>query len=170
MQVKFILGLLILVVTPQLSSAAACLVANCNICSPNKSNICALCKTNYMLNNGQCDPNSGFSCNVNYCIKCRTDNLNYCELCQTYYKTATDLSGRCLPESCASSNCFLCTSDRNYCDRCNLGYWSNFFGDCIKKCDYTYCLVCAVDISTNENRCIKCKSDYVLNCKLYIKI
>jgi len=170
MQLKFILGLLILVVTPQLSSAGACLVANCFGCIQNNSNYCALCNGNYVLNNGACVLQPGYTCRVRHCLQCEIGNPNVCAVCQPYYKKATDLSGRCTPETCQDSNCFTCATDREYCDRCQC-YWSNLFGKCVRKCDSDACAVCTEDKNTGEFRCTTCKKDYALNmCKLYIKL
>ena len=173
MQPKFILGLLILVVIPQLSSAAACLVENCLACSQSAlSNYCALCKTNYVLNNGGCIYQPGYSCSVNYCMQCEFGNSNRCQVCQPYYRKVT-WSGRCTPETCKDSNCVDCPDDRYYCDKCKLSYWSNIYGDCIPKCNPQACSVCTQDdINGGEFRCTECKKDkdYVLMCKLYIKI
>jgi len=168
MQLKFILGLLILVVTPQLSSAAACKVANCFACSKSISNYCAICNNNYVLNNFACVYQPGNSCRVNYCLQCEFENSNKCQVCHPFYKKATDLSGRCTPETCYDSNCFDCSNDKYWCDSCKLNYWSNLLGNCIQKCNSEACSVCN-EIS-GEFRCTSCKKDYVLMCKLYIKI
>jgi len=172
MQTKFILGLLILVVIPQLSSAEACLVEKTALLGGSaKLNYCVLCKNNYSLLNGGCIYKPGYSCNVNYCMECEIGNANRCQVCQPYYKQVF-LSGRCTPEICYDSNCFSCKNDRYYCDVCKLNYWSDLYGNCLQKCDPEACSNCTQDIKEGESRCTECTKNkaYVLQCKLYNKI
>lgn len=68
-------------------------------------------------------------CNVQFCTSCSVKNVcTECDLGYTLQK-----NGTCLKNTCNStSNCQLCSTDRNLCFLCNTGYIQDglFSGNC----------------------------------------
>ena len=168
MQLKFLLGLLILIVTPQLSLSAACFAQNCTQCTISDANACIQCNNGYTLSNSRCYANPTDNCKVKYCTQCESGNNSKCRICESFYKISNFFT--CIPISCYQSECALCPEDRYVCKRCQLGYYANFWDNCVSKCQSSACATCQFDKVSNENRCVTCKEGYKLQGIIFLII
>ncbi len=98
------------------------------------------------------------TCRVTNCQTCLSGNSNSCMTCRLGY-SLNNLK-KCVASSCASSYCSYCASNRNYCTRCKLGYFSEG-GKCISKCNFFRCSRSSFSNIYNECRCYSCENGYL---------
>ena len=148
-----------------------CKITHCEKCQ--KTNFCGKCSSNYILNDGECYPES---CNIKNCKKC--DEKNVCSNCKDNYKL-NETNNSC-ENLCLDSNCLQCLLN-NICLLCEENYTSTGYS-CVKKCEdpfcsycseYNICETCSSGYYIKNNKCVECSdkncsicnNDTCLKCK-----
>lgn len=147
----------IIIVLPAKYESAACNVSNCFICEVFNTNACKYCNEGYTKTiSGSCTISN---CNVYNCAQCTQNSRYICQSCFAYYNKSLDGS-KCTPSICNPKNCKTCERDIDLCSTCNAGYYSNFWMQCVNKCDNCELGSCQYNTVYSENRCTKCKDGY----------